>query len=127
MEEDKVITVNSHTKIGDVQTAFEVYYPFLKIEFSKNSLAIFSKTHKVSADILIGKISHFSASVNLKVGVDRTIDEVEKDCYELLGLSTQICRKSGNVWNPISITNSWTLQSQNSAGEFISTEMQKVV
>ena len=35
----------------------------------------------------------------------------------------QVFRKSGNIWNAISLTDSWTLESQNEAGEFISTEM----
>jgi hypothetical protein len=40
-----------------------------------------------------------------------------------LGVIVQVSRKSGNVWNVISITEGWTLESQNSAGEFISSEM----
>jgi hypothetical protein len=34
-----------------------------------------------------------------------------------------VSRKSGNVWNMISVTDGWTLESQNSAGEFISSQM----
>ena len=125
MQENKEITIGNDTKVKDIQIAFEAYYPFLKIEFSTNGSRIFSKSHKVDSDILISKISNFPTPVHLDVDVDRTIAEVEKDCRDLLGLSIQICRKSGNVWNAISLTNSWTLQSQNVAGEFISTEMQK--
>jgi hypothetical protein len=125
MQANKEITITNDTKVRDVQTEFEAYYPFLKIEFSKSKSGILTRSHKVNSDSLISKISNLPVPVILNVDVERTIAEVEKECQDLLGLSIQICRKSGNVWNAISITNSWTLQSQNTAGEFISAEMQK--
>jgi hypothetical protein len=125
MQEHKEIAINSDTKVKDVQTQFEAYYPFLTIEFSKNKAAIFARSHNLGPDNIISKISNLPAPVNLNVNVERTIAEVEKQCHELLGLSVQIFRKSGNVCNAISITNSWTLQIQNMAGEFISAEMHK--
>lgn len=125
MQENKKITITIDTKVKDVQTEFEAYYPFLKIEFSKNKSETFNKSHTVKPDNLISNISYLTARVNLNIDGERTIAEVEKDCLDLLGLSIQICRKSGNVWNAISITNSWSLETQNMAGEFISTEMQK--
>ena len=121
MQKDiKEIIITSDTKVKDVQKNFSSFYPFLKIESQR-----FSKNQKVDPDNLISKNLHLLGSVKLNVDEERTIAEVENDCQELLGLSIQIFRKSGNVWNAISITNSWTLQSQNTAGEFISTEMQK--
>jgi hypothetical protein len=121
----KEITITSDSKVRDVQKEFEAYYPFLKIEFSKNNSQVFSKSHKVNPENSVIKSSLVPVLVKLNLDEERTIAEVESDCYELLGLCIQICRKSGNVWNAISITNNWTLQSQNVAGEFISTEMQK--
>jgi len=35
------------------------------------------------------------------------------------GLRTEVFRKSGNVWVATLLTNSWTLQQQNNAGEEI--------
>jgi hypothetical protein len=32
-------------------------------------------------------------------------------------------RKSGNVWNVISVTDGWTLENQNASGQFISSVM----
>ncbi|MCW3110780.1 MAG: hypothetical protein JWQ09_5286 [Segetibacter sp.] len=126
MQKDiKEITITGATKVRDVQKEFASFYPFLKIEFSKNEHGVFFKNHKVNPENSVIKSGHLAVRVKLNVDEERTIAEVEKDCHELLGLSIQICRKSGNVWNAISITNSWTLQSQNMAGEFISTEMQK--
>ncbi|MCW3114980.1 MAG: hypothetical protein JWR18_3376 [Segetibacter sp.] len=126
MQKDfKEISITGATKVRDVQKEFASFYPFLKIEFSKNEHGIFSKNHKVNPENSLIKSGHSPLHVKLNVDEERTIAEVERDCHELSGLSIQICRKSGNVWNAISITNSWSLQSQNMAGEFISTEMQK--
>jgi hypothetical protein len=121
----KEITITGDTKVTDVQKEFEAYYPFLKIEFSKNNGRIFSKSHKVNPENSVINSPDVPVCISLNLSAERTISEVENDCYDSFGLSIQICRKSGNVWNAISITNSWTLESQNMAGEFISTEMQK--
>ena len=117
------IIITGVTKVRDVQKEFEQFYPFLKIEFSKAEKGNSSKSHTFKPENSIIEITELPASVKLNVDEERTISEVEKDCHELLGLSIEVFRKSGNVWNAISLTNSWTLQSQNKAGEFISTEM----
>ena len=121
----KEITITRDTVVRDIQNEFAIFYPFLKIEFSRKESGVLYKNHKVNSDTLPSRISNLSGPLKLNVDEERTIAEVENDCQKLLGLSIQICRKSGNVWNAISLTNSWTLQSQNMAGEFISTEMQK--
>lgn len=116
------MTRDSH--LADIQNAFNLFYPFLKIEFSTNTKGIFAfKKHKLNPETSLNGIAILSEPVTLNVDEDRTIAEVEVDCMELLGLSIQVFRKSGNVWNVISLTDSWTLASQNKAGEFISTEM----
>ena len=124
-ETNKKLSIISDTKVRDVQTEFELLYPFLKIEFAKRGSEIFSESQKINPDALLSRFSNLPMSVVVNVDEERTIAEVEKDCMALLGLTVQICRKSGNVCNAISLTNNWTLQSQNAAGEFISTEMQK--
>ena len=62
--------------------------------------------------------------MKLNVGEERTIAKVEKGCQELLGLFMIICRKSGNVWNVISLTNI-DFSKSNIGGDYISTEIQK--
>lgn len=111
----KEITIDRDSLVINIQKEFTLFYPFLKIEFSSNTKRFHSSSFETEN----------ATNVKLNVNEDRTIAEIEKDCVELLGLFIQVFRKSGNVWNVISLTKSWTLQSQNLAGEFISTEMQK--
>ena len=110
--------------IIDIHNQFTLFYPYLKIEFFAKPTGVYSlKKQTVNPATTISKLTGLAGEVKLNVAEDRTVAQVEKDFREQLGLSIQVCRKSGNVWNAISLTDSWTLESQNKAGEFISTEM----
>lgn len=120
----KEIIITRDSIVVDIQKAFNLFYPYLKIEFSTNPKGVLSlKKHSINPQNSIGKITNLTSTFKLNVDEDRTVAEIEKECRELLGLSIQVFRKSGNVWNVISLTDGWTLESQNKAGEFISTEM----
>jgi hypothetical protein len=41
----------------------------------------------------------------------------------ITGVAVQISRRSGNVWNVISLTNNWTLDRQNTTGAYVSSIM----
>jgi len=120
----KEIIITKNTLITEIQKDFNVFYPFLKIEFSTNAKKFLSlKKYEINPESRISKITNLANTIQLNVDEERTVAEVEEDCKKLLGLSMQVFRKSGNVWNAISLTESWTLKSQNTAGEFISIEM----
>lgn len=108
----------------DVQRAFNLHYPFLRIEFSKKEDYFpNAKSRKVNPDNHINAIAELKAPTKVNVESTRTIAEIAREFADLLGVYIRVSRKSGNVWNVISLTDSWTLESQNKAGEFISTEM----
>jgi hypothetical protein len=117
----KEIIISSDSLITDIQKAFNLFYPFLKIEIAMGKGAASLKNADTNHSFK--KLSELEAPKKLNVADSRTVADVEKDFREMLGLSVQVFRKSGKVWNVISLTDSWTLESQNKAGEFISTEM----
>lgn len=120
----KEITINGDSLVMDIQKAFNLLYPFLKIEFSKSGMNTYLlKNIKVSPADTIKQVTGIAALKKLDVAGNKTVAEVEKELKDALGLYGKIFRKSGNVWNMISLTDSWTLESQNKAGEFISKEM----
>ena len=62
-----------------------------------------------------------------KVAALKALDiEVRQgEIFGLLGLNAKISRKSGKVWNAISLTKGWTLERQNAAGEYVSEIMRE--
>lgn len=123
MELNRTIHISNNSLVKDIQSEFSTWYPFLKIEFlakkinPKSSRMPSLEPHfqlKQLAEILPGEID---------INGNRTVEEVTNDIQDILPVLVQMSRKSGNVWNAISISHEWTLQSQNTAGEFISSQM----
>ena len=121
----KQIQINNETFLKDIQTSFNAYYPYLKIEFLE------LKKYPLEPRL---KNDHYSMQVKdllllqnpiaIDVSNGRTIEDVIKDFKKNTGTTINVSRKSGNIWNVITLTGSWTLESQNNAGLFISSEMQ---
>lgn len=118
----KEILITGDSLLTDIGQQFSLFYPFLKIEFSKKNIFHFKK-NKLQPGVRIKQLTTLATPVKVNVDNNITIAELEKMFSNLLHLSVQVFRKSGNVWNAISLTDSWTLESQNKAGEFISTEV----
>lgn len=123
MEIKKEISISNDSLIKDIQHEFSACYPFLKIEF----FATANKEQKGRSTLLDPCTSLKQvANVNpqkIDINRQRSVAEVSHDFQDTLGVIVQVSRKSGNVWSAISISDSWTLQSQNDAGEFISSQM----
>jgi hypothetical protein len=119
MEHDKKKIVITGGSLLHIQEAFSGFYPFLMIEFFLAGHSRFSHTEaRLSLDkmalALSGKV------YTIDVSSQRTVSEVVGDITRLFRVTAQVCRKSGNVWNAVSLTDGWTLERQNSAGEYIS-------
>lgn len=109
--------------VGDIQHQFNMFYPFLRIEFLKQSGHLTGKNMKLPATHKLTDTSNTRTFCVLNVDKNRTVAQITNDCLTSLGLAVQVLRKSGNVWNLISITDGWTLENQNNAAQFISSEM----
>jgi hypothetical protein len=123
MEINKEISISNDSLIKNIQHEFSACYPFLKIEF-----LLTGKKEKNGRSNLMDPSTSLKQLANInehKIDINghRTVAEVSQDLQETLGVIVRMFRKSGNVWSTISISDSWTLQSQNVAGEYISSEM----
>ena len=123
---DNEIVLKPDSLIGDIQLQFNSLYPFLKIEFLKSGELPGLKNSGLNSGYRIMDLSKSSPIAKLNVNKYRTVAQITDDCLNKFGLTMQLFRKSGNVWNVISLTDNWTLESQNNAGEFISSEMSGV-
>ena len=119
------ISIDNETFLKDIQSSFNAYYPYLKIEFwelKKTFLKPGIKNNHYSMQVK--DVSYLPQPIHIDVSEEQTIGEVIRDFKNKSGTNIDVYRKSGNVWNMISLTESWTLKSQNNAGKFISCEMQ---
>jgi hypothetical protein len=120
----KEIVITNDSLLADIQDAFSAAYPFLMIEFFRNDKCPLTSRHvKIAPGTPLKDLMSLQAMQVINIGSQRTVSEVLRDCIGTLGLTAQICRKSGNVWNAVSLTDGWTLDRQNAAGEYISAIM----
>ncbi|MBG9378128.1 hypothetical protein I5907_17960 [Panacibacter sp. DH6] len=122
----KEILITENTLLSDIQSAFNDHYPFLKIEFwqlHNGTVNGQQKPKKIIAEISVKEVAKSQMPAILNIGHKKTIAQIEQEVKSILGLTVQFSRKSGNVWNAITLTDSWTLEDQNDAGKFISSEM----
>lgn len=121
---NKEIFINNESLVGDIQDAFSQRYPFLKIDFLQTDKGAKTlKSRKIDPATSLKQLANGVLATRMDINDRRTILEITHDFEHSLGVVVQVSRKCGNVWNVISITEGWTLESQNSAGEFISSEM----
>lgn len=118
MNEKKVIIVSDNRVWAEIQSSFSEHYPFLKIVYRENGY----RRNTTDADPSITQSSFVNQACIIDISSNRTVLEILYDFKTMLGLELQVSRKSGNVWNIISITEDWTLGNQNAEGEFISSQ-----
>jgi hypothetical protein len=119
------IHITNDDTLKDIQASFFDVYPFLMFEFhQKNFTGSAEKPKKIAPDTSIKELVNLPAPYRLDINSDRSVILLLADFKTDLGLSVVMYRKSGNVWNAISITDEWTLQAQNSAGEYICSLME---
>ena len=118
------IIINAGTKVSEIKKQFSDVYPYLKIEFfkrphAKNKLS--SEMDRIVSDKPIALITKYSTDANIDISGKRTVLQVEQDFWKTFGLSVQVFRKAMNMWIETTLTDSWTLESQNSEGKMFST------
>ncbi len=87
-----------------------------------NNKAKNGRSASLDPHILLKQLANVNPR-NIDINRNRTVAELSRELQDILGVLVRVSRKSGNVWSTISISDSWTLQSQNIAGEYISSQM----
>lgn len=120
--ETQEIAINQDTLLAGVQKAFSECYPFLKIDFFEPQADVkTAKSLKLKDNTPLKQLDRGVHAID--ISDQKTIEELSHDFEKNFGVDIQVSRKSGKTWNLISVTASWTLKSQNAAGEFICKEM----
>ncbi len=113
-----ILKIDGNSTIKEIQENLQKQFPFLKFEFCKD---MGSDTKKDKFELLPPsfKVSAFmpvKGNITLTLDGNKRIFELKND-FKNIGLCVVISRRSGNAWVKTSLTEDWSLQTQNSAGE----------
>jgi len=111
------LTIHETKTIPELQKEFNLHFPFLKIEFYRESQMITTNE----------RISHLQSSTHSgKIPFTKrtTVRELERVFSDDFGLQVQVLRKSGRIWLVTTSTDDWTLEEQNEEGKNLSHHVQ---
>jgi len=117
------IAINDRRKISAIQNDFNEMFPYLRLEF-------FSKPHDARGSTpkkfmthpskTLGECRTKHTSGSIFITPLLTVSKLEENFRDMYGLFVQVFRRSGKAWLETSVTDSWTLEEQNSQGEDLS-------
>jgi hypothetical protein len=110
--------ISQNRAISEVQQDFNKEYPFLKIEFYKNSEPGFARRHL--ANSMMVRAAGLMRSGELDINDTMTVGYLENILKERFGLHVQVSRRSGTLWLETTMTDNWTLKQQNDHGRELS-------
>ena len=125
LKEDAVmrLTIGSDTRLSSLQSDFNDYFPYLKIEFFKIPHRIgeaWAKNLIYDKNKMVRDCRLMMSLGVLEFNESMTVSDFEGKFQKEYGLSVQVFRRSGNVWLETSATDSWTLAQQTDEGAELS-------
>ncbi len=117
------LQINDKITIKELQQQFSAVFPYLKLEFfdippTFNGLP---KSHMYANHKTLGSCrkKHNVGAIEIAPGM--AVQKLEETLWNEFGLSTEVFRKSGNLWIETTLSDSWTLKRQNDEGRTFST------
>ena len=113
------MTITDDKKLKDIQREFNEKFPHLKIEFYARRHAPGEGSRlpeQLDVNKTIGEVRTAHAEGDLSIDGHQKVSTLEQHFFEKYGLSTQVFRKSGDLWLQTSTTDHWTLAEQNQKG-----------
>ncbi|MCC6571503.1 MAG: hypothetical protein IT274_07765 [Chitinophagales bacterium] len=117
------ISIQPDRLLVDIQKDFQALFPFLKVEFYKDTHLSGEGTagkERLDPHVAVGELSAHTLSFSWHVSPESTVSELESSFQEKTGIGLQIFRKSGNNWLQTTTTDYKTLAEQNARGEEMS-------
>lgn len=121
-----LIQIKENLKISEIQEQFSSIFPFLKLEFIKNKTHARTSVIKqplIDINKTLYEIRTILKDSFITISPTMTVSELENQFIDIFGLSTQVFRKSGNIWLVTTVTDKWTLEEQNRQGEIITNQV----
>ena len=106
------LIINGELTIAEVESKFNLLFPFLTIEF-------FRKGESIEGNYRLRTLREVARKKVLESFIiypDLTVHELEEAFWANMGLQVSIYRKVGNSILETSFTSGWTLEHQNKKG-----------
>jgi hypothetical protein len=107
-------------KLSEIQKEFTQLFPYLKLMF-------FAHTHKqgepsshddlLSPELTVQEAGVFDGHAQFDILPSMAVSALEKDFQKHYKIGVQVFRRSGNVWLQTSVTDNWSLETQNETGK----------
>ena len=117
------ILITDNKFIKEIQEEFQKRFPYLKIEFFRNTQKNSNtplKSQPVKGKMTIGMVRSKHTEGPLNIAGSRSVEEIESDFQNKFGLFVEVFRKSGNLWIETTLTHHWSLLRQNFEGQQMS-------
>lgn len=116
------IHFSNNRLVSEIQGEFNTAFPYLKIEFLKQTShrtkANYSK-NTVAPETKLSEIKEIHTGTDIVFDENISVSDFENTIYELFGINIQVFRRSGNIWLETTMTDNWTLKMQNEHGREI--------
>ena len=112
------LQIAQHRTLNETQEEFNKAYPFLRIEFYRNTEPGFARRHLQNSMLMVAAGLKKNGEMEITDGM--TVGELENNFLQQFGLNVQLSRKSGNLWLETTMTDGWTLKQQNDHGRELS-------
>ena len=114
--------INDKITIRELQQQFNAEFPYLKIEFFDipPTMDGLPKSHMYPNHRTLGTCRKMHNEGTIKITPNDTVESLEITLWKNFGLSTEVFRKSGNLWIETTLSDSWTLKRQNDEGKALS-------
>ena len=101
----------------EIQKEFNNVYPYLKIENLGSNNSARNNPVKKSCSCRKNNMNKVATNCACIINDDTTVADIVNQLCEKFGLCVTVLRKSNNLWIETFLTDSWTLEKQNRAGE----------
>jgi hypothetical protein len=113
-----VLHISQNRTLKETQDEFNSAYPFLRIEFYRNTDPGFARRHLNNTMLMTAAGLRKDGELEIKDLM--TVGQLENAFREKFGLQVQVSRRSGTLWLETTMTDNWTLKQQNDHGRELS-------
>jgi hypothetical protein len=113
-----ILHILQNRTLKEAQDEFNSAYPFLRIEFYRNTEPGFARRHLKNSMLLTA--AGLKQNGDIEINDLMTVGQLENIFREQFGLQVQVSRRSGTLWLETTMTDNWTLKQQNDHGRELS-------